>query len=158
MEGHVIVERESKEGWIFVPDEHIRFQLIVLEEEAVLSAVQTHPRAWYGLLWSAHMEDAIKKECDFVSEVKVPAEMMCLAWYSITRNDIFNKKMDDAKEAYKKTCAYAKQKEGWPSFDILKKQRFSEREYPSAMKLNKRARFALYRKIQGWILEAGGLV
>ncbi|MDP2704750.1 MAG: hypothetical protein Q8P01_06150 [bacterium] len=157
MKGHIIVERESKKGWVFVPDEHIRFEIIVLEEEAALSASRTYPEAWPGLIWSLHMEATIKQECDFVSEVIVPAEMMCLAWHSITRNDIFNSKMEDAKKAYERTQAYGKEVGGWPGLETMEKEPFGEREYPSAMRLNKAARFALYRQVQGWILETGGL-
>ena len=157
MKGHVIIERESKKGWVFVPDEHIRFELIVLEEEAALSASRTYPEGW-PVVWSASMEEKIKEECDFVSNVDVPAEMLCLAWHSLTRNDIFNKQMEKAKKAYEKTQSYCKEKEGWPNLEAFQAEKFSDREYPAAMSLDEAARFAIYRQFQGWILQAGGLV
>ena len=57
-----------------------------------------------------------------------------------------------------KARAYVKGKGDWPTLETLQKEKYSEREYPSAMDLNKAARFVLYRQVQGWILEAGGLV
>ena len=134
MQGHVIVERESKEGWVFVPHAHLRFNLIVLEEEAVVSASETHPAAWPGLVWSAHMEDKIKEECDFVREVEVPPEVIRFARYAIERNDAYNAAMRKGVEKIPEQPWYP------PEF------------------VDPEARFKIYRMIQTWIHEAGGLL
>ena len=53
MKGHVIVEKGSKAGWVFVPEAHLRFNLIMLDEEAVLHSLETYPVGSRGVFSSA---------------------------------------------------------------------------------------------------------
>lgn len=156
MRGHVIVERESKEGWIFVPDKHLRFNLIVLEEEAVVHAVETYPDGTKGI-WSDNMEDKIKEGCDFVSEIEVPSHILQWARYAIERNKRWN---DNSRKAHEKMRAAIGDVQ-FPSLETLDKyygKVEKEPDCPPELELDAKARFAVYRQIQGWILEAGGLV
>jgi len=156
MRGHVIVERKSKEGWVFIPDAHLRFNLIVLEEEAVIHSVRTYPEGTQGI-WSDNMEDKIRAECDFVSELEVPPEILRWAQYAIERNDRWN---ENSRNAHKKMEADG-HTEDFPSSETLAKyygEVDKEPSHPPDLKLDEAARLAVYRQVQGWILEAGGLI
>ncbi len=155
MQGHVIVERESKEGWVFVPEAHLRFNLIVLEEEAVIHALRTYPESRPGF-WSDNMEDKIWAECDFVLELEVPPEVLRWAQYAIERDDRWN---ENSRKAHEKMRAEVT--EEFPSSETLAKyygEVDKEPGHPPELKLNAAARLAIYRQVQGWILESGGLI
>ncbi|HVU75389.1 MAG TPA: hypothetical protein VHD38_00950 [Candidatus Paceibacterota bacterium] len=143
MKGHVIVERVSKEGWIFIPEAHLRLNIIVLEDEAVVHALKTYPVGTTGV-YSDNLEEKIYAECDFVRELEVPPEILRWAQYAIERNDRWNEALRASAETDpKEKRAIAIEKEP---------------RAPPELKLSKAARFEIYRRIQGWILEAGGLL
>ncbi|QQG38249.1 MAG: hypothetical protein HYS26_01725 [Candidatus Kaiserbacteria bacterium] len=156
MKGHVIVERESKEGWIFVPDAHLRFNIIVLQKEAVISAVATYPDGTKGM-WSSNLEEKIRRDCNFVTELEVPPEIVRWAQYAIERNRRWN---DEIRKAGDRMRADGYSEE-FPSSDVTDKyfgQVANEPKCPPELGLDADARFAVYHEVQGWILEAGGLV
>ena len=157
MKGHVIVDKKSKEGWVFVPDAHLRFNLIVLEDEAVLHSLRTYPKDTQGIVWSDNMEDKIQAECNFVSELEVPSEILRWAEYAIERNDRYN---EHSRKAHEKMEADG-HTEDFPTSDTLAKyygKIDKEPSYPPELNLNAAARLAVYRQVQGWILDAGGLI
>ena len=156
MKGHIIVERESKEGWVFVPDAHLRFNIIVLQEEAVIHAVKTYPEGTRGI-WSDNIEVKIRQECDFVLELEVPPEILRWAQYAIERNDRWNDEMRKAGDKMRADGIT----DTFSSSEVMDKyygKVAKEPECPPELNLDADARFAVYRQVQGWILEAGGLV
>jgi hypothetical protein len=157
MKGHVIAERESKEGWVFVPDAHLRFNLIVLEEEAVIHSMRTYPGEKQIIWPDDSMEYKIHQSCDFVTELEVPSDILRWAQYSIERNDRWN---ENLRKANKKMEADG-HTEDFPSSEVLATyygEVDKEPSHPPELKLDAAVRLAIYRQIQGWILGAGGLI
>ena len=157
MKGHVIVERESKEGWVFVPEAHLRFKLIVLEKEAVIHSVRTYPGEKQVIWPDDQMEYKIHNACDFVTELEVPPEILRWARYAIEHNDRSN---ENSRKACNKMRSDGHTEE-FPSREVRARYYSDvdkEPDHPPELNLNAAARLAVYRQVQGWILDAGGLI